>query len=383
MTKNLLAKKLQKYYTRKGNRFVFPNGISLNQLSLEMWEKLGYKGIDASVLSRVIDGERLFTVRQVDAFCEALSLSENDRRELIEGMSVDLAERYGLTFNLHSGGSSYVGDILEENVKKIREARLSDAIVFASGWAEDLREVLREQIADEKNTTYRSRLFLLLAKLLRELGHLKLGTSLAKSLSEELGPAASELIKVGEILKDESIVGNGYSFIGTVYYVLKDYAKAVTSLEKVVAQIEDPEEKCFCIRLLALSYAYLGKKEEFLRIKKEMMFLENQLSSNERCELYEGLGRGLALIGYKKESEYFMRKSADTLRMIEKQKSSWRIARKLQLTRTQIEVGMVNGDRAMMRDAEFVGTESVRISKMFGYNSFGEKIQNLLVRLSS
>lgn len=55
-----LAKKLQQYYTKKGNRIIFSNGLTLNQLALEMWERLDYQGIDVSVLSRVIGGRRFF-----------------------------------------------------------------------------------------------------------------------------------------------------------------------------------------------------------------------------------------------------------------------------------------------------------------------------------
>ncbi len=69
-----LARLLQKYYQRQSNRIIFVNKMTLNQLALAMWERLGYQGVDASVLSRVINGERLLTPRQLEVFCEILKL---------------------------------------------------------------------------------------------------------------------------------------------------------------------------------------------------------------------------------------------------------------------------------------------------------------------
>ena len=70
-----LSKALQKYYLQKGNRIIFQNKMTLNQLAITMWERLGFKEIDASVLSRVINGERLFTIKQLEVFCEIVKIN--------------------------------------------------------------------------------------------------------------------------------------------------------------------------------------------------------------------------------------------------------------------------------------------------------------------
>lgn len=61
MSQVYLASELQKFYHKVNNKLTFTNDMSLNQLALEMWTELGYEGMDASLLSRVIHGERLFT----------------------------------------------------------------------------------------------------------------------------------------------------------------------------------------------------------------------------------------------------------------------------------------------------------------------------------
>lgn len=91
-----LAQGLGKYYRKQRGKIIFQNGMSLNQLSLEMYERLEYKGIDASVLSRVVRGERLFTYRQLQAFCQVLQLEEKDRRRLEHILSREILERHAV-----------------------------------------------------------------------------------------------------------------------------------------------------------------------------------------------------------------------------------------------------------------------------------------------
>lgn len=91
-----LSKELQKYYTRVGNRIIFSNGMTLNQLALEMWEKLGYKGVDASVLSRVLKGERLFTKEELKIFSAVLKLNYWEKNNLQLSLLLTLGNRYGI-----------------------------------------------------------------------------------------------------------------------------------------------------------------------------------------------------------------------------------------------------------------------------------------------
>lgn len=55
------AKLLKNYYEKENNKIVFRNGMNLNQLAMEMWDRMGYKGVDISALSRIMRGERNFT----------------------------------------------------------------------------------------------------------------------------------------------------------------------------------------------------------------------------------------------------------------------------------------------------------------------------------
>jgi len=86
---------LTKYYKKEVGKIVFENGLSLNQLSLEMWERLGCSQIDPSVLSRVMKGKRLFSFRQLRVFCDLLDIPQLDRNNLFKNLEEDYLNRCG------------------------------------------------------------------------------------------------------------------------------------------------------------------------------------------------------------------------------------------------------------------------------------------------
>ena len=94
-----LSQALTKYYERQKNKIVFSNKMSLNELAFSMWEKLGFKEIDASVISRVINGKRLFTPLQIDIFCEILKISKSEREALQHNLHLDHCKNYGVSLN--------------------------------------------------------------------------------------------------------------------------------------------------------------------------------------------------------------------------------------------------------------------------------------------
>lgn len=87
------ASALQKYYIRKGGKIIFVNGKSLNKFALEMWEAQNFSQIDASVLSRVINGKRVFTIPQLEIFCSLLHLPQIERDFLLFCLQKDYCSR--------------------------------------------------------------------------------------------------------------------------------------------------------------------------------------------------------------------------------------------------------------------------------------------------
>lgn len=93
-----LSEALKKLYTRKGNRVLFLGKVSLSEVALSMWEKLGYTEIDQSVISRVINGTRLFTPKQLRVFCQTLKISSYDEEQLLYALYLDKISNLGINF---------------------------------------------------------------------------------------------------------------------------------------------------------------------------------------------------------------------------------------------------------------------------------------------
>jgi|SRR3989344_432262 len=98
---SLFAVEIKKHYRREGNKIVFRNGMTLNQLAMEMWERSGYQGVDQSALSRILNGKRLFTFHQLQVFSEILQLTETEKETLKETLAAEILHRHDTSFRPH------------------------------------------------------------------------------------------------------------------------------------------------------------------------------------------------------------------------------------------------------------------------------------------
>lgn len=66
-------------------------------MTMNIWQELGYVEVDTSVLSRVLQGKRLFTTKQLSAFCKLLKIEHEEQELLFACLAKDLLQREGLT----------------------------------------------------------------------------------------------------------------------------------------------------------------------------------------------------------------------------------------------------------------------------------------------
>jgi len=95
-----LAGALSNYYTRSRGKIIFSGSLSLNKLALAMWEESSSCGLDASILSKVINGKRLFTPRQLSIFCKILNIKNKDREFLFYCLHKDQSLKDGVSFDI-------------------------------------------------------------------------------------------------------------------------------------------------------------------------------------------------------------------------------------------------------------------------------------------
>jgi len=141
-----LSKKLASYYEKRGNKIIFCEKYSLNELAIELWEKLGYKGIDSSSLSRVIKGERLFTAEQLEIFCQVLNINNSNSEELKSALEIDMLTRYGMNPTLGDHHDDSVSLLLESNAAHAKVLRERGLVEYIPGWIESTISLLETAV---------------------------------------------------------------------------------------------------------------------------------------------------------------------------------------------------------------------------------------------
>lgn len=116
-----LAQGLQKYYVKKRKRIVFCGNISLHELALTLWQELGFSEIDTSVVSRVLQGKRLFSPKQLHAFCKILAICGTEKIDLFTRLSKDLLIRSGMHTEHASIEYAHLTEFISHHLRMIEK----------------------------------------------------------------------------------------------------------------------------------------------------------------------------------------------------------------------------------------------------------------------
>lgn len=195
---SFLSEALRQYYHHVSNRIFFKDGVTLNQLAILMWEKLGYREIDASVLSRVINGVRLFTKRQLSVFCKIMNLKYDEIAVLQNALIKDVLARSG-NQSIISPFFSSEKEIINIVASLIKSGKPTYAIELASFFENYVtRKDLLAQLCNEKSRAY----------------------GLISSPSKVLflmTPLNNKAQQLGEELRDRKILAKTWMNIGGVF----------------------------------------------------------------------------------------------------------------------------------------------------------------------
>lgn len=115
-----LARELRTYFQQSGNKHLFPNGLTLNQLAWEM-NAIASGEMYPGILSRAINGHRLLTDWQLEAFCKVLNLTEAQRWRLSYAVAQDKCADAGV--DVHLGATPPILAIVTKNITRIEQAR--------------------------------------------------------------------------------------------------------------------------------------------------------------------------------------------------------------------------------------------------------------------
>ena len=355
--------------------------MTLNQLALEMWEKLGCEGIDPSVISRVIKGERTFTFKQLEIFCQVLRLSGQRKKELEGRLLLELSHRFGLRQDFFQQENEFFVDLAEENLEKISEVIVNGLPKLACEWIDNVSERIREELALSKGEGRRKVLLSLLAKLLLERRRVVMQVSEPKEITNRTWAYTKELKVIALKLKDITLVKLANLGMGTTLRVSGKYKEALTYLKDVTdLDIADTYEITCFIREAALSQALSKNWPEYEKVKT---FLEEKISNYPtqlQCLAAEGLARCEGIMENVKGASKALDKAWKLFDEVERQGADYRLFRKVELARTELELA-IRFKSKNKNHLEKVGREALIISRELGYKRQEKEIESSINRL--
>ena len=306
--KTFLSKSLEKYYTRKGNRVVFINGDSLNELALKLWENLNFREIDASAVSRVINGERLFTPKQLRAFSHILGLNRYHHQFLQEALATDILSRSGLKLEA-SRSKIQRNPILEltlqnsghliESVRTLRLLGSPQKAIETASFLEQIAQILHSQYPSDWKKQ-RETFTHLYNERERAWGEI---ASPSKILSL-MKPDIEHALAFGERTRNQQILSMAHMNLGGAYYVSRNWAKSAQYLEMAFDNVDEDTQLEF-YRTIVLDYALLGKPDKFQKIQRRAL---KQITEGKYSDIFnavsllEATGRGYAMLDFPNES---------------------------------------------------------------------------------
>lgn len=300
-----LAVELTNYYKKSGNRILFGGRFSLNELALAMWERLHYSQIDASVVSRVIKGKRLFTPTQIRVFSKILQLDEIQVGRLRQALMRDL-----LTRSRFIDQAVFLQDIPANFVEIIEAMIVSGrpdfAIQLINLFADTLSPFLKSQAGE-----------IIYAKLLNQKARAYGLILPPNSVLDFMQPLNNLSLQIGLKTKNREILDMAYMNIGGGFYVGAKWRSSAQFLESKLDQVNN------CIRLeffrtLLLDYSHLKDRKSFKatlvranRLLDSLLKLD-AFDQNLFASYLEAYARSLSIFGYTQDARKIL-SSADSL----------------------------------------------------------------------
>lgn len=290
-----LSEELAKYYKRVGGRIVFTNGETLNQLAISLWEKLNYKEVDVSVLSRVIKGERLFTHSQLQVFCTHLHLTQVQYEKLRRALSNDILLKHNIEYLpvLDLKSDSTLLPKLPNIIKSLRDTgSLDEAISLGIYFESNLEN--QHKLGKE----YKQILANLYNQRARTYGYIA-NKNNALVLMSSLNQKA---LALGEEIGDTTITGMAHINVGGSHYLAHNWKFSSQYLAGNIYKVNTKTRLEF-LRTLLLDYAYVNDYQNFrYSIKRVFKLLEyeDSFDSDTYLSVLEATSRGLSMFGLTK-----------------------------------------------------------------------------------
>ncbi len=293
MTK--LSEELKLHYKRTTKSIVFSNGYSLNQMALEIWERSGYKGFDSSMLSKVVNGKRIFSASQLQIFCSILKLKPKDKIKIKKSLVQDLLEQRGLEHKSNTSATD-----LKKILSVARILRTKGLPDESISLVQTTQHLIEDVGFYSENTSQMHKISLSLSlELVRAYGETQGAGQMGR-----LTKLNNYCINLAQKLRDQKILDMAYMNKGGCLYVAKQWKSSADFLERYYPKVGDLTKIEF-LRTLLLNYIFL--KDIFLvkaTLKRIFILMDriNYDNNNEIASLIEAISRSFLYLGLLKEA---------------------------------------------------------------------------------
>ncbi|HXH26322.1 MAG TPA: hypothetical protein VNG90_00335 [Candidatus Acidoferrum sp.] len=312
-----LATGLQKFYYKDKGRVVFVGNITLNQLALHMWAELGFQKVDASVLSRIISGERLPTPAQLETFCQVLKLGPRDREYLFFCLSQDYFERGGVkhggVFMASSDAATLMGQLADQATTLLYQGRCSQLLVQSKAFGDLYAKVMFNQPDSEPQRRFLAAYGEALYVKGRAIG----SQSSSGNVLSALAPLSGELLKLATQSGQRRLRGLAYILLADSHYIagrlfqpsapgdihkVTQLRKAIRYGTQALPYLADTDhEKLFAIRTIVASANYLADETvitHFKRLTTKLIPRQPQQNYVNALHLAGTFAHGQAILGH-------------------------------------------------------------------------------------
>lgn len=291
-----LKEELRKYYQRSNNKIVFINGQTMYELSLSIWERLGFHNFDVSQFSRIINGKALFTTKQLSAFCEVLNLGAYKRYILFDCLNKDtLIKNLGYEFETVKEFEFSLDPVLSDHiatrVKTLKDEGNLEEVLRITSFFERFFKTNPEIIRNNP---------LFVAKILSERARSFIHTESRYTIASKITDISTLTLELNKDLKNIDIANMAHGNYAGIFYVSKQHKKSSEYLEYALDKVE-PDAQVEYLRTLLADYGQLRDYENFKRtVKRAESILskyDSSLNKNYVASMFEASARALSLFG--------------------------------------------------------------------------------------
>ena len=381
LSKQGFAARLRRYYTREGNRIIFSNKMTLNQLAWEMWEKLGYQEIDPSVLSRVLKGERLFSVRQLEIFCKLLRIKDKERGGIKLSLFNEVSKKFFPNDDFFSISNNRLVELLEYNLGKMLDVQNRDMPELTQEWAYFLIEKIEEILPLILDNSVKNKLLEIFVRYMNlySWGFLVVNTTNMDFIS--IQKIMNKSLAISKKIGKPNFLGESYLNIGNSLYNRGEYQRSLKFLYSASNLIDinyDNKISGAPLRQLSLSLAYLHKEREFKEVSKQLYKRQFYYLPSLKCMSLEGLARGEAILGNRTDYARILNKAKSSVVENIKCRGQYTSLRELQVFITELESSRYLKGDVDLAYFENIGRKYLEAREMEGYKRHKDKLSRLL-----